>query len=180
MDSITNLKRCSKCKNSFPATLEYFQSSKGRKDGLHSWCKPCKQADQKKRYPEYYKNNREAVIKRSREYALANPEKQKARHHKWYLKNKELSNQRVKEQHIKLRRLALDAYGNKCECCGETQYEFLAIDHIEGGGRQHRRSIGNIYYWLRDNDFPEGFRILCHNCNMSHGFYGYCPHNQQS
>lgn len=33
-----------------------------------------------------------------------------------------------------------------------------------------------IEEWLKKNDYPKGFQILCHNCNMSKGFYGYCPH----
>ena len=180
MNSITNLKRCSKCKKSFPATLEFFHHHKGRRDGLHAWCIKCKRIGEQDRNRRYYERHRDEILKKAKAYHHANPEKQKTRHRKWYLKNKELSDKRVKEQHIKLRKLVLDAYGNKCECCGETHYEFLAIDHIDGGGRKHRKSISkNFYYWLRDNNFPEGFRILCHNCNMSHGFYGYCPHDQQ-
>lgn len=79
-------------------------------------------------------------------------------------------------------RLAVLArYGNKCTCCGETRQEFLAIDHIDGGGNKHRKELGNksFYGWLIKNDYPAGFRVLCHNCNMALGCYGYCPHNQE-
>jgi hypothetical protein len=34
----------------------------------------------------------------------------------------------------------LSAYGGKCVCCGESEYKFLAIDHINGGGS------GRAYY----------------------------------
>lgn len=34
----------------------------------------------------------------------------------------------------KTRKQALDHYGGKCECCGETRYEFLQLDHIDGNG----------------------------------------------
>ena len=66
----------------------------------------------------------------------------------------------------------------KCACCGENNLEFLLIDHINGGGNKHRQEekIRNFYRWLIKNNFPEGFRVLCYNCNMSIGFYGYCPH----
>jgi hypothetical protein len=70
----------------------------------------------------------------------------------------------------------------KCACCGEMRYEFLAIDHIHGGGIRHAKEIGiktggrRMYHWLIKNNFPDGFRVLCHNCNLSMGFYGYCPH----
>ena len=72
-----------------------------------------------------------------------------------------------------------------CKCCGEKEIKFLSIDHINGGGNKHRKEIGikdgkggNIYHWIIANNFPEGFQILCHNCNMAKGFYGICPHLQ--
>jgi len=37
----------------------------------------------------------------------------------------------------------------------------------------------NFYRWLKQNNFPEGFRVLCINCNFSLGIYGYCPHEKQ-
>ncbi len=85
-----------------------------------------------------------------------------------------------REYHAQLRIEVLDAYGSRCACCGETEPKFLAIDHIDGGGNAHRREIGvgsNIYSWLRQNGYPEGFQVLCHNCNNAKGFYGECPHS---
>jgi hypothetical protein len=65
-----------------------------------------------------------------------------------------------------------------CECCKIDKIEFLAIDHIDGGGVQHMKKIKttNLAKWLKKNNYPDGYRVLCHNCNMSLGFYGYCPH----
>ena len=66
-----------------------------------------------------------------------------------------------------------------CNCCKENTIEFLAIDHINNNGAEHRKTIGNnvqIAYWLKKHNYPEGFQILCHNCNMAKGFYGQCPH----
>lgn len=71
-------------------------------------------------------------------------------------------------------------YGGRCACCGEDRYEFLAIDHIDGGGGRHRREMGGaavFYRWLARH-LPEGYRVLCHNCNQALGIYGYCPHQQ--
>jgi len=70
-----------------------------------------------------------------------------------------------------------------CNCCGESGYEFLCIDHIDGGGHQHRKDVGNgitFLRWLINNQYPAGFQILCHNCNMARAFYGECPHKQAS
>lgn len=77
------------------------------------------------------------------------------------------------------RNAAIEHYGSKCACCGESRPEFLAIDHINGGGNKHHKEIKGmaIGIWLKNNGYPEGFRVLCHNCNQSLGHFGYCPHN---
>jgi len=69
----------------------------------------------------------------------------------------------------------------KCECCGEVLMEFLCIDHINGGGSEFRRRKPgtSIYFWLKSNGFPGGYRVLCHNCNQAIGYYGYCPHKEE-
>lgn len=79
---------------------------------------------------------------------------------------------------VKWRADALARYGDKCACCGETTYEFLCIDHINGGGaRQRRETKKHIYHWLKQAGWPtQGFQVLCHNCNLAKGFYGQCPH----
>ena len=70
-----------------------------------------------------------------------------------------------------------------CACCGESHIEFLGIDHIDGGGNKHRKEVQNhyrnIYWYLIKNNYPDGYRVLCHNCNLARGFYGYCPHTKQ-
>jgi hypothetical protein len=76
---------------------------------------------------------------------------------------------------------AIEHYGGNCACCGEQRIEFLAIDHINGGGGEERRSINypDFSTWLRLRGWPDGYRVLCHNCNMSMGLYGYCPHKTE-
>jgi hypothetical protein len=45
----------------------------------------------------------------------------------------------------------------------------LSIDHINGGGTAHVRALGihpsDFYQWLKDHGYPEGFQVLCMNCN---------------
>jgi hypothetical protein len=98
----------------------------------------------------------------------------------YYSNNKEKLLLAQKETRKRRRLKVITHYGGICACCGESRYEFLGIDHINGGGVQHRKSLPgvNIDRWLIKNNFPEGYRVLCHNCNMSLGLYGYCPHNQ--
>jgi hypothetical protein len=53
----------------------------------------------------------------------------------------------------------------KCALCPEARIGALTIDHINGGGSTHRQSISKIYFWLRKNSYPSGYRVLCANCN---------------
>ncbi len=59
----------------------------------------------------------------------------------------------------------------KCALCGEDRLGCLTIDHINGGGHQHRKNLGIkggvlFYRWLIKNNFPEGYRTLCMNCQF--------------
>lgn len=85
---------------------------------------------------------------------------------------------------LQLKREAFDAYGGShCACCGESHHEFLALDHIEGGGAAHRRELRRVrgsafYEWLKKEGFPRGYQVLCHNCNLAKKDAGICPHRQ--
>lgn len=89
----------------------------------------------------------------------------------------------IKETTDALRAEALAAYGDACECCGETTVEFLNIDHIEGVPPSHRSKSGArlfgrpFYYVLKREGFPDTCRILCFNCNLGRERNGgVCPH----
>lgn len=78
---------------------------------------------------------------------------------------------------------ALRAYAGgvepACACCGESALAFLALDHVNGGGHKQRQELGGggFYVWLRKNNYPEGFQVLCHNCNLGRQLNGgTCPH----
>jgi hypothetical protein len=110
------------------------------------------------------KNNLERVRQHSREI---------------YARNRDKFRERSRQLARQERSRVLEIYGSVCVCCGESRYEFLSFDHINGGGAAHRRAIGKgtrLYLWLKKNGFPSDFRILCHNCNQALGAYGYCPH----
>lgn len=101
-----------------------------------------------------------------------------------YYKNKEKRLDQQKRYKKKLRDATFAAYGGPiCACCGETRYEFLQVDHVNGDGADHRRKIGKtsqtLYLWLRKHGYPKGFRVLCVNCNFSMGIHGYCPHEKE-
>ncbi len=81
---------------------------------------------------------------------------------------------------LKLKREAIQGYGGKCICCGESSIVFLCLDHIDNNGKEHRKQIGGgggiTYRWVIKNNFPPGIQILCWNCNSAKQIYGGCTH----
>lgn len=88
---------------------------------------------------------------------------------------------RKAELHRKLREKAFAGYGGKCACCDEDTFEFLAIDHVKGGGRNERKCLSTqqIARKVIREGFPADYRVLCHNCNQAIGWYGFCPHQRR-
>lgn len=92
-----------------------------------------------------------------------------------------------KQHRRKLRDTVFAMYGGYvCSCCEITEPLFLTIDHINNDGAAHRRSMvggrqatsERLYRWLRDNNFPLGFQVLCMNCNLGKQRNGgICPHH---
>ncbi len=99
---------------------------------------------------------------------------------KWRHKDLERT-RKYQNNFVRARRLLVLAhYGGKCTCCGESHFEFLALDHKNGDGDVHRRAVGGgakMVEWIIKNEFPDSFQVLCHNCNQAIGYYGACPHS---
>jgi hypothetical protein len=82
-------------------------------------------------------------------------------------------------------RVFLHYGGYVCACCGFDNKDALVLDHIHGGGSRQRRSPGisspsQHYRWIIRNNFPEGYQVLCANCNMAKGNKDKCPINHQA
>jgi len=102
-----------------------------------------------------------------------------------YLKKGTLRQRKWRRNHPEARRSRHQRYGAKlkllvfghyspflmCARCGCTDIRVLTIDHIEGGGCVHRRTVlkrsggTQFYVWLKRNGYPSGFQVLCMNCN---------------
>jgi hypothetical protein len=80
----------------------------------------------------------------------------------------------------------ITAYGGKCQCpggCQITEPDFLTVDHPNGDGAKHRADTGLVgsafYSWLKLNNFPKEYRLLCWNCNVSRYQFEACPHERK-
>jgi hypothetical protein len=136
---------CSKCGKEFQQTENQIKR--------HSyWCKKCI-GDYSKEWNQNNKEKRNGIDKR---YHVAH-------------RDKKIIARRKSRQ--KERLAVLTHYTNgliKCARCGFDDIRALCVDHIDGGGNKHRKEIGegNLYSWIIKNKFPDGFQILCANCNM--------------
>lgn len=93
---------------------------------------------------------------------------------------KRRASEKMRRRNLKLE--AFNNYGGKCACCGESTIEFLEMDHEGGWGHKHRDHNGrryggqSLWRWMKKNNWPSGFRVLCGSCHSAISYWGYCPH----
>jgi hypothetical protein len=85
--------------------------------------------------------------------------------------------------YARIRRATISAYGGMCACCGEKEYDFLELDHIDDDGKDHRKRVGGsnlaVYWDLAKRGYPEGIvQVLCANCHLAKTKGIVCPHKR--
>ncbi len=74
----------------------------------------------------------------------------------------------------------------QCDGCTVDFIGFLELDHIKGDGKAHRLANGlgtggaRLWQHVKDAGYPEGYQVLCSNCNGSKGTKGACALYGQS
>lgn len=136
----------------------------------------------KDKYKQYYQLNKEEILIYHHKYYQDHKEKINIYNKKWredhkeeikkdYEENKyEICEERRRYSAI-LRLGALEHYSDSkmiCDVCGCDDIRVLEIDHIKNNGAEHRRKIGKkLHAWLKEHNYPEGYQVLCSNCNFS-------------
>lgn len=191
-------KTCSRCGQ--VKALSEFNAHPRTRDRRQSQCRECsnkecrerhqqRRAEELERMRASYLANRQARIEQARDYRQANRDEISQRRRQNYEANREAQleqNQRAYRTHREARVLYARAkraqlraqvfahYGTACACCGTP--EDLSIDHIAGGGAQHRQELfghsrrggaDRFYVWLIKHGFPAGYQTLCMPCNAS-------------
>lgn len=171
--SIVHL-RCTKCdKDKHDEDFSRDRSGRSSKRrGRTAWCKQCfREYRLKKREddPRYWAD-------RSATWRNNNPEQ-----------SKKLNGESARRQYERAKRVVVEAYGGKCTCCGENEIHFLTVEHKtpEALDRHRypngrRRTAWQLLRLIAKEGFPDDITILCFNCNMARGFYGFCPHQEHS
>lgn len=189
------MKTCSKCKETKPATNEYFARCKAKRDGLHSLCKPCaaeygrqwratnaESLAQKKRayalaqkdnrakyFRYYYLAHREQMIARAKEWRERNPDQSRQYfrkyHPAWRAANKEATRAIVRRR----RAIRLKAQGSHTAEDIERQYKAQRgkcyYCAIMVGDKYHADHV--IPLSRGGSDGPENIVIACPACNQS-------------
>lgn len=97
---------------------------------------------------------------------------------------RERGNSQHKAIQDRIRDIVFAAYGGAyCVCCGESQIEFLTLDHkLENGGElRKQRGHRDAYRWCIKNNFPPIFQVMCIGCNWVRTIRsnGVCPHKRK-
>lgn len=173
-------KQCTWCKEFYPATSEYFNVRRSKKDGLYSWCKNCTHEKEKRRTstPEY----KAKKAQYDRAYRDQHQAKLKAQHRQAYLNNRETRKQKARQWkrdhpeqvavHNRNREArAINALGHhtindirklkalqrgKCWWCGKSLGKHYHVDHrvpLAKGG----------------SNWPSNLVLTCADCNLKKG-----------
>jgi len=131
-------------------------------------CNDCKKSYDK----QYYSEHKEKIKQRTRSWQKQNLEKMRETQRRYYKNNREKIRKYIRDRRAKFRRMVLLHYSHemmKCAKCGFDDERALSIDHINGGGTQHRKQVksgGNFNEMLVREGYPEGYQILCMNCQF--------------
>jgi len=130
-------------------------------------CKKCHNS-------KYHEKNKEKIKKRKQKNYLKTRKKDLERNKIWYKNNKEEKMIKNRDRYWVIKQQVISFYSNnymKCSLCDIDDMDILSIDHIDGDGHSERiklfgrRCGGDMYKHLIDNNFPDGYRVLCRNCN---------------
>ena len=148
--------------------------------------------EERRKYDREYRSRPEVKAKKKKYGKEYRSKPEVKEYHKQYSKiwDRKPENKGKRVQYNKDLRLKICSVYSKrhsnsdvpcCRCCGEnTNIRFLAVDHIEGRSHlpkeQQNLDGDHMISWLKQNNCPEGFQILCHNCNSAKGMFGKCPH----
>lgn len=148
-------------------------------------CRPCERAYNRR----YHERNRESILKKRRETikpdrvcslclvfkpsqeyrkrASRCRECQAVDDKNYHASRRDTRNNLAKERVRRIVSGVLDILGRHCTGCGETEEEFLTVDHVNNDRQSERRP--NSLVWKADiisgvKDLSD-YRVLCRNCN---------------
>lgn len=118
-------------------------------------------------------------VDEQRAYRASHPGLTAKQQYVWYHRNVERGRASQKEYRARVKEATFDHYGRSCVCCGENELVFLTLDHVSPIYRKKRTRQGSaLYVNLKRAGFPDGFQVLCFNCNAAKRTMSECPHKR--
>jgi len=103
---------------------------------------------------------------------MATTESERRASRKYYRNHKQERFALGRKAHARYRLTALARYSKtsppSCARCGIDDIDVLTIDHINNNGAEERKNEkygGHLALLLKQCDYPEGYQVLCRNCN---------------
>lgn len=97
---------------------------------------------------------------------------EKERHRSWLKRNASKARVYFAVHNLQIKLAVLRHYSSfkpSCKVCGVDILASLALDHTGDDGTEFRRKTGivghELYWYLMRRGFPDGFQVLCSNCN---------------
>ena len=153
---------------------EYYKRNKALFNARSAAWRTANPEKQKALWEAWHRKNpktREQIKAANAAYYKRNLEKMRARTTAWRRVNAE----KIKAAKADLKRSAINMYskGNACcAWCGQADIDVLCLDHTDNGGATHRKELRStgvigwgVYRWVREQDYPPIFQVLCCNCN---------------
>lgn len=180
-------KTCSLCHTIQPLSEYYFNSRTGKHIASCKNCRKIKTTEYRAANDEkikackhkHYLKNKDKIYAKQKEWVEKNRKHVQAYQQAWISENRDKHNGYNRKRNARLKKQVMDAYGNKCACCGEDAPGFLTIDHVNNDGNDHRKRVhgDKIYAEIIREEYPAKYQILCWNCNVGrHHNGGVCPH----
>lgn len=121
-----------------------------------------------------YYRHRDKNMAQMRAYRKEHREEYRQNSRQYYAKHRKDFAQRSREVRGKLKLETMTYYSlgdtPYCASCGITDIDVLCLDHINNDGAEHRKLAGRAgtvtYGWLKKRGYPDGFQVLCANCNL--------------
>lgn len=163
---------------------EYYEKHKVRRRAQARESYKRHQPERLNAAKNYYRNHKHAKKEYDTQYRITNKNILKTKSVKYRQTHANDIYQIHKQYAVKLKYTVISHYSNGknvCAKCGITDINTLSIDHINGGGTQHKKTITQSFYnYLISHNFPDGYQVLCMNCQaikiIENNEYGYNHH----
>lgn len=138
------MKTCTNC--GIEKSLSSYSKCATGKHGLRPTCKQCCSEASALRY-------------------MAKRDEIRGKNDTWRAANRGRVNAAAARRAREIRLSAIEVMGGACVACGSG--ELLVLDHVNGGGSEHRRTESNGRYYARivRDGADDRFQVLCEACH---------------